>query len=138
MAKFDYDRIVVNTVLPSLEKYGNPISLVRDADLSLWDREYDPITEEFSWTNKQTGQVVTTEPEDDTYTGDGVFVQMSDELLSNTLVKASDKVLLVQAIPTPKTGDRVVDHAGITYQYVTHIPISPGGTNVLYKIAVRL
>ena len=138
MAKFDYDRVISQTVLPALEKYGNPVILTRDADMSLWERTYDPVTEEFSWENRNTGQIVQTEPEDEKYTGDGVFTNIDSDMLENSLVKSSDKMLLIQAIPSPKVGDRFTDHSGKVYQYVADMNISPGGTSVLYKIAVRI
>lgn len=137
MAKFNYDKTLA-TARRLLEKFGNPVSLTRDADPSLWEQKYDPVTEDMLWVNKNTGAEQSQEPPDTIYIKDGVFIGISEEQLADNIVRASDRTLLIEGIPEPKIGDVFLSHNGIQYSYVSHKEVNPAGTSLLYKIVVRV
>lgn len=137
MAKFDYNKTLA-TSKRLITKFGNTVKLVRDADLNLWERIYDPVSEDFQWKNRVSGQVVDTKPPDEEYSGDGVIVGIEDNLLQNKLVKSSDKVILIIGIPEPTTGDTFYAYDGVAYSYVMHEKVNPAGIALLYKIVVRI
>lgn len=136
MAKFNYDNTVaVSTTL--IEKFGNPITQTRGYDEAVWSRQYIPSTESFVWTNSSTGATQETEPSDDVNIANGVLVGIEDSLLSNSLIKKSDSMLLTIGIDEPQVGD-VFRVSGKDYNYVTHITVNPAGTVCLFKIVLRV
>jgi hypothetical protein len=136
MATFDYQTTLA-TAKRLLLKFGNPVKLTRAFDESLWDREYDPVTETFIWRNTISGQTQSTEPSDTEYTDNGVLVGISDSLLENSLVNKSDSELLIVDIPEPQVDDVFIVN-GKSYKYIAHESINPAGTVLLYKIALRI
>jgi len=137
MEKFDYSK-TYKTSARLITKFGNNVKMTREADMSEWDRIYDPVKEVFHWTNKTSGITQIDEPEDIVFNADGVFVNVDEALLSNSLVNRSDKMLLTVEIPAPRVGDIFEGHNGINYKYAAHEEINPAGKAVLYKIALRI
>lgn len=135
MATFDYQK-TLNTSKRLIDKFGNPVTLTRDYDKTVWDREYDGATGGFTWTNNITGATQTTEPDDEVYIDNGVLVGISDALLENSLVKKSDSELLIVEIPEPRVDDKFLVN-NIEYKYIAHMVVNPAGTVLLYKIALR-
>lgn len=121
MAKKDYAKTQA-LVRKLLNKFGD-IQLVEKKSANA--STYDPVTETF------TGNTITTEQ------ADGVLIGIDDSFLSNTLVKASDSMLLVIDFSEPKAGD-VYTVNGKEYSYIAHKTVNPAGVVCLYKIALRL
>ena len=136
MAKKDYSKTQA-TVRRLLNKFGNTQTVTRSYSADEWTREYDPVTEEFVWTNNSTGATQTTEPEDQIETADGVLVDIEDSMLSDSLIKKSDSMLLILDISEPRVGDTYTVN-GKKYEYITHMTVNPAGTTCLYKIVLRL
>ena len=136
MAKFDYAKTLA-TSIRLINKFGNPVTMTRSYDSSLWTRSYDPVTESFTWTNIASDTSQSTEPEDALTIADGALVGISEELLNNTLVRKSDSELLIVEIDEPQVGDTFLVN-GKTYNYVAHETVNSAGTVVLYKIGVRV
>jgi len=136
MDKFDYQKTLA-TAVQLLNKFGSVVFKQSAYDTSLWEKEYDPVTGSFTWTNIASGAEQTVEPEDDIEEADGVVVvNISDELLENSLVKRSDRELLIIGIKEPVAGDTFTVN-NVKYKYIAHDTVNPAGTALLYKIAVR-
>ena len=136
MAKFNYAKTLA-TSIRLITKFGNPITMTRPYSASEWNRVYDAVTETFTWTNIASGAVQSVEPEDVTTVADGALVGISEELLANSIIKQSDSEILIVEIDEPQVGDTFLVN-GKTYAFIANIPVNPAGTNVLYKIALRI
>jgi len=136
MAKYDYNKIFA-TAQRLISKFGNPVTMTRMYSLGNWTKDYNPVSEGFTWTNTSTGAVQSVEPEDATTVADGILVGISDTLLDNSLVRKSDSELLILNINDPQVGD-IFTVNGRYYKYIAHETVNPAGITVLYKIALRI
>jgi hypothetical protein len=136
MAKFDYNA-TLNTSIELITEFGNTVTRTRSYDESLWTKAYDPSTDSFTWTNIETDTPQSTEPDDEVTTFQGVLVGIEDSLLSNSLIKLGDSMLLAVETDEPKVGD-VFTVNSRNYNYITHETINPAGTVCLYKIVLRI
>lgn len=126
-------------VIPLIAELGQTVTLERTADTSVWERRYDASTGGYYWYNTSTGATTTTDPSGTvvTYSGKGVVVDYKDDVIDNTLIKVGDKRLLTITLPSPLIGDKITVNS-VTYNYVSHNTVSPGATDVLYKIQLRV
>jgi len=91
----------------------------------------------------ETGLVTNTES---IQYGTGAVINWNDSQVDGTLIKSTDKRLLLSPINTaggtltaPALGDTVTDASGVVYTLVDPlITISPSGTPVLYKCNMRV
>lgn len=134
-----YENLRDNTAYPLIKRFGTPIVIERTSDTAIWERTYDPITMSFLWTNPSTGATSVTQPEatKQVFSGFAVLTNFEDEAIDGTVIKASDRRLLVTKIPEPKSGD--IYTIGTTVcKYVDHKTIAPGNTPVVYIIQARI
>jgi hypothetical protein len=137
---FDYNRIVVNTVIPQIADKGKDVILIREFSVDgVWSKKYDPITYEPYWENSETGEISYTEPTGYTeiYTGKALMTNFEEEDFRDTSIQRGDVKLLSIELPAPRQGD-VYTVNDIRYVYVNHEKLAPGDTTVLYKIQVRI
>jgi len=137
---YDYNAIIVNTVIPQIRDKGVDTTLTRtELVTATWTKKFDNVTFVEYWENNTTGAIVYTEPTGGTATivAKCVVTDFTEEERRDTSILVDDKKLLTIEMPEPKQGDRYTIN-GTTFQYVNHETIAPGGTVVLYKIQVRV
>jgi len=86
-----------------------------------------------------------TDPSTTIQYGTGAVVGWDNRLIDGTMIKNTDKHLLLSplntsgvALSAPVLGDKIKDAAGVTYTIVEpYKRISPAGTVVLYSINLR-
>lgn len=137
---YDYNAIIVNTVIPQIRDKGVDTTLTRvETVTATWTKKFDNVTFVQYWENNSTGDIVYTEPSGGTTTTTVkcVVTDFTEEERRDTSILVDDKKLLTIEMPEPKQGDRYTIN-DTTFQYVNHETIAPGGTVVLYKIQVRV
>ena len=134
-----YEGLRDDTVIPLISQFGQTITRVRVQDTSTWVKEYVPSEGRYRWRNTESGAVQYTEPTgtSTTTTGQGVITSFEDSLIDGTLIQRGDKLLLSQNIGAPAAND-VYTVSGVSYNYIRHETVSPGGVDVLYKIQLRI
>lgn len=130
---------MVATALALLTKYGQTITHERD-ESTLWQKTIDPTTLKPVWTNTSTGATSTTAPTGVPVqtTGKGVLTNIKINQNDFKTVEAKDQILIANgAIPEPQIGDEFTVNS-VRWGYKDHIKISPAGTDIVYKILVRI
>jgi regulation of enolase protein 1 (concanavalin A-like superfamily) len=98
-----------------------------------YEKIYDPATDAFKW---YMNGVETTAPIPTTYTGKCIQTNISDYFKIRGYVNEKDTVFLTIDIPKPTIG-ATVTVAGRDYKVVRVSEVSPGGTDLLYRITAR-
>lgn len=127
------------TVIPLIIEFGQTITLTRNGDGGDWVKEFVPDEGRYQWRNTSTSAIVyePPAPAETTINGIGVITNFEDATIDETLVKRGDKLLLTIDLGEPQINDKF-QVGGVTYNYINHETVSPGGTDVLYKIQLRL
>lgn len=135
--KYDYGPIT-NTAERLINRFGSTITIERDSS-SLWVKSYDRIKGEVIWTNSDTGEVVRTEPTSglDSFSVNGVLTDFSSKEVDGTLIKATDKKLLIENTEVPKLGDVFVV-GGNRFKYIDHDTVAPNAVAIIFIVQVRV
>lgn len=133
---YDYNKLITNTVIPSLANYGVATTLTRDATNDVWVKSIDVISGKQIYTNSETGEIVD-EQEECLLTYNVTVLQdtIKKSEIDGKTVMYGDKILYMSPTMKPKIGDLIQ----LTQQYRVYMiePISPADTIVLYKMYVR-
>ncbi len=128
----DYDALKtrVNNLIERYSELTITMSRVNTA----YEHRYDPVSQTYKW---YLGGVVQSAPTPVTYTGRCVEAHASDYFKARGYIKESDRIFLTNGIPKPLKNETVTID-GVDYNAYKVTPISPGGTDVLYRIYVRI
>ena len=97
-------------------------------------KQYDPASDTFKW---YTSGVEVSEPTDTTYTGYVIETYTSEYFKAKGYVKESDRTFITNGVPRINRNE-VVTIDGTTYTAYRIRAVNPGGTDVLYRISVRV
>ncbi len=130
-----YTQIRDNTAAPLIRQFGKSITLLREADKSELDCEYDPTTGAEVCTDSE-GNVV--EPGDlQEFTGSAVEDSYSAGLIDGSSIRVGDRRLLCVDIPRPKQGSDKLSVGTKEYSIVNVSPLAPGEVEILYEVQAR-
>ena len=134
-----YTNVRDDTVIPLIREFGQTVTRTRDGSAGTIVKEFIPVEGRYQYRDTASGTITHTPPASSisTATGNAVVTEFEDRLIDESLVKQGDKLLITIDLGLPQTGD-IYTVQGIDYNYVTHETISPGGTDVLYKIQIRV
>lgn len=134
-----YIQIRDDTVIPLIQEFGQTITRTRIVDAGTFTREFFPDEGRYGYRDSATNTVVYEAPAAtiSTMTGEGVITDFRDELVDDSHILQGDKLLLTINLGTPQVGD-IFTVQGVDYNYVNHETVSPGGTDVLYRIQLRV
>jgi hypothetical protein len=132
-----YTDIRDDVAIPLVEEYGQSITVKRYVDGD-WERKFSTSELKYYWEDSE-GTIVWTDPSGEPveYSGYGVVTFFSEDQIDGTNIQQSDRLIIAVSISEPQIGDVFV--IGSTeYKYVNHKTVSPGGTDILYKVQVRI
>lgn len=134
-----YNNLKDDTVTPLIKEYGQAVTLTRNGDGGDWVKEYLPAEGRYQWRNTEDDTTQYDPPDDaeTTITGVGVVTNFEEAVIDETLIKRGDKLLLTIDLGEPQINDKFTINS-VTYDYINHETISPGGVDVLYKIQLRV
>ena len=136
---FDYASVRDQVSLRLIQEFGMAATVTRIIDETEYVKGYDSVEGRTTWTKVSDGSITYTQPvaTTGTYTGTVARLKYDTEQIDGTNIKKGDMKLLTITLPEPQNGD-LYEVDGVTYKYVDHENVSPGGVDVLYKIQVRV
>ena len=136
---FDYVSVRDQVSVKLIQEFGMPATVTRIIDEAEYVKGYDSVEGRTTWTKVSDNSVTYTQPTatTGTYTGIVGRLKYDTEQIDGTNIRKGDMKLLTITLPEPQNGD-LYEVDGVTYKYVDHENVSPGGVDVLYKIQVRV
>ena len=119
-----YSELKSYVVIPLLTKFGVSITLLRPEESG--KRPFDYELQEF------IGDSTDLE-----YTGIGVITEYTFKEKDDTQIQEGDKKLIASLNVTPETTDKIKIGSDV-YNIVNISVLSPGNTDLLYQLQVRL
>jgi hypothetical protein len=125
---------VKNRVNDLISKYSDLTITLSRTDTTGYERRYDPVTDTYKW---YKNGVLSTAPTATVYTGACLEASANEYFKARGYIKETDKIFLTVGIPKPISNE-VVTVAGVSYTVYRVVAVNPGGTEVLYRIYVRV
>jgi len=134
---FDYNAILVETVIPLMIEFGFETTLKRNTSINDWDKKYDDIEGYYYYENKITGEItVSLDSATQMFPVQVLQVEIDKLEIDGTNVLTGDKVIYM----TPSDISPVVnDYIALEQEYRIYRsdPIAPANIVVLHKLYVR-
>lgn len=117
-----------------ITKYSTLTITLSRVDTDGYTEKYDPDTDTMKW---YKNGIEATAPTATTHVGSCIATNTNEYFVARGYTKETDKIFLTSGIPKPLKNDRVtVD--GVSYTVYQVRPVSPGGTDVMYRIYARV
>lgn len=132
----DYVGLRDDLALPLIKENGRPVILTRPGSADGWTKRFDPAGGTWYWEDT-VGTITANDPATDVETtGYAIGTKLDYKLLSESLIKSTDKALLIAGLPLLVPGDRITD-CGIVFVVVMNQPVQPGDTILVQKVVAR-